>query len=534
MSSEEGVDTQDAAENRPAHELPDTSIPLMAGTVGDALRRSANRFPERRALAWAEDTAIKSLSYRELLDEAERVAAWLLERAAPGDRIGIWSRNSVEWVLLEYGCALSGMVVASWNPGWTDHECRHAMELTSPSLLLVGSDIRGVSLIERAEAIVGAERTFPLDELRVLASQSTATRLPEVAPSDLFLIQFTSGTTGRAKGAALSHGAAVNGAWLRVALAGADETDVWLNPVPLNHMGGAISMVVGAVTTGACYIVMLRFDAAEYLRMMRECGATRIGGVPTMILSLLEQPEWQPGTFDIRSIGSGGAQVPRPLIERLMKEFDCPVIVTYAQSECPMISATLPTDEALDISETVGKPAPHVEVKICDIQDGKTLAVGETGEVCVRAPMVMDGYFRMEEATAETIDAEGFLHTGDLGSLDEKGYLRISGRAREVIIRGGENIYPAEVEDCLLEHPDILGAAVVPIPDDRWGQVVGAAVRLREGVSPSTQELESHAGERVAHFKVPRRWLFLESFPLTASGKIRKVEVEEMFANSAG
>jgi len=267
--------------------------------------------------------------------------------------------------------------------------------------------------------------------------------------------------------------------------------------------------------------------------MMKACGATRIGGVPTMILALTEQPGWAPETFGVRSIGSGGAQVPKPLIERMMREFAAPVIVTYAQSECPMISVTLPSDSAEAVSETVGKPAPHVEVKICGIQDGKTLAVGETGEVCVRSPLVMNGYYRMEEATAKTIDAEGFLHTGDLGWLGEDGYLRINGRAREVIIRGGENIYPAEIEDALLSHPNVLAAAAVPIADERWGQIVGAAIQPREGRTPSEAELQAHVASRVAYFKVPGRWLFVDAFPLTPSGKIRKVEVEEMFAGDA-
>lgn len=515
---------------RPAHVLPDRAIPLMEGNIGDALRRAAQRFAERPALAWAGEQGIERMAYGQLLCEVEKVAAWLLERASPGDRIGIWSRNCVEWVLLEYGCALTGMVVASWNPGWTNYECEHARDLTEPALLFVGHDTRGAPLHERAASLAGPERCFPLEQLRELAAGREPAALPHCEPSDLFLIQFTSGTTGRAKGAAISHRAALNGGWLRVAMANADETDVWCNPIPLNHMGGAISMVIGAMTIGSCYIVMHRFEAGEYLRMMRECGATRIGGVPTMILSLVEQGGWMPGSFSIRSIGSGGAQVPRPLIERLMREFDAPVTVTYAQSECPMISATLPSDDAQAVSETVGRPAPHIEVKICSLHTGDTLALGETGEVSVRGPLVMNGYYRMDEATARTIDSDGFLHTGDLGSLDDKGYLRILGRARETIIRGGENIYPAEIEDCLLDHGDVHAAAVVPIPDERWGQVVGAAIQPRAGATPDIAELEAHVATRVAHFKVPRRWLIVDAFPLTPSGKIRKVEVEEMFA----
>jgi fatty-acyl-CoA synthase len=455
---------------------------------------------------------------------------WLLQRATPGDCISIWSRNSVDWVVLEYACALAGMVVASWNPAWTDFECEHARDLTEPTLLFAGLDIRGVPLLERAERLMGEGRTFALEGLRDRTRDTPPAQFPQPQPSDLFLIQFTSGTTGHAKGAALSHRAALNGAWLRIWSAGVNETDVWLNPIPLNHMGGAISMALGCMTAGACYVVMHRFEAGEYLRMIREGGATRIGGVPTMLLALADHPDWAPESFNVRSVGSGGAQVPKALIERLMREFSAPVIVTYAQSECPLISATSPDeDDAGLVAETVGRPVPHVEVKIADIVSGRTLEIGEVGEVCVRGPMVMEGYFRMPEATAKTIDGEGFLHTGDLGTLDEAGYLRVQGRAREVIIRGGENIYPAEVEDCLMAHPDVHSVAVVAVPDDRWGQVVGAAIKPREGCSPSPEGLESFAATRIAHFKVPRRWIFIDQFPLTPSGKIRKVEVEEMF-----
>jgi fatty-acyl-CoA synthase len=262
---------------------------------------------------------------------------------------------------------------------------------------------------------------------------------------------------------------------------------------------------------------------------MGQCGATRIGGVPTMIYALLEQPGWVEAARDLRSVGSGGAQVPRPLIEQLMRDHGVTVLVAFAQSECPMISATLPGEDPKLAAETVGRPIAHTEVKICDPQTGATLRIGEVGEICVRGPVVMDGYFRMPEATAATIDAEGFLHTGDLASLDAAGYIRIHGRARDVIIRGGENIYSAEVEDCLLTHPDVYAVAVVAVPDHRWGQVVGAAVQLRPGGTATGEELEAHAAERIAHFKVPRRWRFVESFPLTPSGKIRKVEVETLF-----
>jgi fatty-acyl-CoA synthase len=512
-----------------AHHLPDRSPPLIEGSVGDALRRAAARFPERPALAWAEGEEVVRLSYAALLAEAERVACWLLERAQPGDRIAIWSRNSVEWVLAEYGCALAGLTIAAWNPAWTDYECEHARDLTTPALVLAGFDTRGVPLIERAQALAPADKVFPLEELRSLVADTASRALPAPSASDLFLIQFTSGTTGRSKGAALSNRSVLNSGGLRAWAAGADETDVWVNPIPMNHVGGAVSMVLSALVSGSCYVVMNRFEAGEQLRMLRQCGGTRTGGVPTMMLALLEHPDWTPGEIAMRTIGSGGTQVPRSLIERLMAAFDAPLLSVYGQSECPMISLTTPKDDAATLAETVGRPAPHTELKICDLTKGRTLEIGEVGEICVRSPYMMEGYFHAPEATAATIDADGFLHTGDLGSLDERGYLRIQGRAREVIIRGGENIYPAEVEDALLGHPDVLSIAVVGVPDERWGQQVGAAVILREGAAPSTAALEAFAATRLAHFKAPRRWIFVEAFPLTPSGKVKKVVVEKMF-----
>ena len=283
-----------------AHYFARTDVPLLDGTLGDALRRSARQCPTHRALAWAEGEQLASLDYAQMLAEAEQIAFWLLERAVPGDRIAVWSRNTLEWALLEFGCALAGMVVAAWNPGWSDPECVHARDLTTPALVLVGQDTRGLSLIERARQIANDEPVHDLDTLRAMAHAAQPRPLPDVSADDLFLIQFTSGTTGRAKGAALSHRNVVNGAWLRAQACRADETDVWVNPSPMSHMGGSVTMLPGAIITGGCYVLMNRFDAGEFLRMMRLAGATRIGGVPTMLLGLLEHPDWQPGSIALR------------------------------------------------------------------------------------------------------------------------------------------------------------------------------------------------------------------------------------------
>lgn len=504
-------------------------MPLRDITLGEALRESAERFAERRAVGWVVDGNIEEMSYAQLLAASEQVAYWLLEQAEVGARVSIWSSNSVEWVVLELGCSLAGMVVASWNPGWSDAECRHACELTEPSLIVAGTDTRGVALLERAQQLGGEVPAFPLDALMSLCAAAAPRSLPRPAPADLFLIQFTSGTTGRAKGAGLSHSTVINSAWVRTQLGAVDETDVWVNPSPLNHVGGAVSTLPGAILTGSCYVVVNRFAADDFLHMMKLFGATRIGGVPTVLLAILEQPEWQPGQVALRTIGAGGSQVPQSLIERLIREFSAPVLVVYGQSEYPIITLSSPDASSRQLAETVGRPAPHVELKIIDAA-GETVPLGEKGEICVRGPCMMQGYYRAPEATAATIDAEDFLHTGDLGSLDAEGYLTVLGRIRDVIIRGGENIYPAEVEDALLQHPLIIAAAVVGVEDERWGQQVGAAIQLAQEGAVTEETLETFLGDHLGYFKIPKKWLFVNSFPTTPSGKVSKIELEKLFS----
>jgi fatty-acyl-CoA synthase len=504
------------------------TVPLLETSLGDTLRASAARFPDRPALAWAVGDVLETMDYRSMLAECEKIAFWLLDQARPGDCIVVWSRNTVEWALLEFGCALAGVAIAAWNPGWTDFECSHALALTNPALVLAECDTRGHSLVERAQAVASGTPFFRLDVMRDLAISARPCELPAVTPDDLLLIQFTSGTTGRAKAASLSHRSVVNAGWLRAALTGTDETDVYVNPAPLSHIGGSVTLLPGAIMMGALYVVMHRFEAGEMLRMMKLARATRTGGVPTMLVALLDHPDFVAGSIELRSVGAGGAQVPQPLIERLMHDFGAPVLVSYAQSEHPIITSSTLDDTPQMLAETVGKVVPHVTAKVIDRATGRTLGPGEIGEICVRSAIAMQGYYNAPETTSETIDTDGFVHTGDLGTMDAQGYLRIQGRARDVVIRGGENIYPAEVEDALLSHPAVAQVAVVGVPDERWGQQVGAAVQFREGMSATVLDLEAYAGSRIAHFKIPRIWRVVDSFPQTPNGKIAKVEVEKL------
>lgn len=513
-----------------AHWPVDDSIPLLDESIGDVLRRHTAARGAHTAIMWETAEGLQRMSYAQLLDRVENVARWLLESAAPGDRIALWSKNNLESVVLQHASAMAGTILTPFNTSWTDFEVQHALDLVHPKVWFVGQDTRGISLLERAAALAGDRRLVKIGDLLTLQGRAT-TPLPEVTADAPFLIQFTSGTTGRAKGAVLSHRAALNGGYLRPATDGANESDVWLNPVPLHHVGGSCSIVLGALSVGGAYTVMDRHDTEITVRLLQPTRATRIGGVPTMLMDLLNHPRIAGGGYShsIRVISVGGASVPPSLIQRLTRELGATPAIGYGQSECPIITSTSMHDDAETIATTVGRPVYQAEVKIVDPDSRETLKIGEIGEVCVRSKLIMSEYYGMPEATAETIDAEGFLHTGDLGSMDGTGIIRIHGRAREVIIRGGENIYPAEVEDALLRHPAVQLAAVIGVDDPKWGQQVAAVIQFRPDQSATQDELREFAAQRVAHFKLPRHWHFVTGMPMTASGKIRKVELESRY-----
>lgn len=512
--------------------MADPDATPMSGSIAGLLRQRASETPDGTALIWKDEGSLHRLSFAELLVEAENAARAMLEHASPGDRVAVWARNSVQWVIAEYGCALGGFILTPWNTAWTDTEVAHAIELTEPTIILAEADTRGVDLLDRARSLGVGRVVEPLLEVgRKRCDPSVA--LPEVTAGTPYLIQFTSGTTGRAKGALHDQGSALNGGYLRTEMSGVEPGEVQLNVVPLHHVAGSVSLVIGALVAGAAYALMPRFDAVAYLSMIGEAGATRIGGVPTMLIGLLEHPDFPSRGYRLRGVGAGGTEVPEVLVRRLSAAFGCEVMVGYGQSECPLISNSLPGDAPDLIATTVGMPAPQNDIKIADPTTGRTLDIGKAGEICVRSPAMMRGYWDMPEATAEAIDAEGWLHTGDLGEMLPSGHIRFRGRVRDVIIRGGENIYPMEVEAALCMHPAVASASVVGIPDEKWGQRVGAVVQLAEQAQANVAELEEHLRGCLAHFKIPAKWTFVAQFPMTASGKIRKVELVKLFDATA-
>lgn len=508
--------------------LRDPAAPVLRSSIGAVLRGRAAADPDRAALLWLEGDAIRRMTYAELLRRAQACAAWIARHAAPGEVVAVWGRNGIDWLLAEYGCALSGAVLCGFNTAWTDPEVRHALALTQPRLVLADTDPRGNDLLPRAYALASGTAVEPLRHLWERCRDSAAD-LPEPAADAPFLIQFTSGTTGRAKGALLSHSAALNGGLMRVASGGATPEDIFLNATPLHHIAGSVSLVIGTLVAGGTYIIVERIDSRRLLAMIAATGATRIGGVPTILKDVLELPEFPQDGLHLTSVGIGGTSVPEDLVHRLSAAFHAIVSVGYGQSECPLVCNSEVGDPAAIIAATVGRACPQNDIRLVDLTSGAPVPLGEVGEICVRSPANMTGYYRMPEATAEVIDADGWLHTGDLGSMDEAGYVRVRGRSREVIIRGGQNIYPPEIEQTLTLHPAVAAAAAIGVPDERLGQQVAGVVQIREGHAADQTALEEFLAGQIAYYKIPRQWRFVAAMPMTASGKIRKVELAGLF-----
>jgi fatty-acyl-CoA synthase len=345
-----------------------------------------------------------------------------------------------------------------------------------------------------------------------------------VAPDAALQIQFTSGTTGAPKGAVLTHRGMTNVPRIATERFGLRPAPVWINAMPLFHVGGCGLSTMGPLTSLGTQVLVDRFDAGLVLDLVETERATFLGGVPTMLLALMEHADF--GRRDLSSLEvvlSGGSAVAPELVSRIEAALGVHFIVAFGQTEAHgHVTQTLPHDTAEDKSETIGTPLPFYELRVASIDDGATVARGEVGELCVRSPLLMAGYFDDPAATAKAIDADGWLHTGDLGTMDDRGYLRFTGRLKDVIVRGGENIHPREIEDVLFMHPGVAEAVVIGIPDERWGERVAAFVRRVPPATAGVTELREHVRGLLAHHKTPSEWFFVDEFPTTASGKVQK------------
>jgi fatty-acyl-CoA synthase len=522
-----------------SHWIPNGSGPplLEDTTVGGRLREVAGEVPERVALVEGLPTPERrQWTYAELLADAERCARCLLRHFEPGEHVAVWAHNLPEWVLLEYGAALAGLTLVTVNPSLQPAEAAYILAQSRAAGLFLVPEVRGNPLTAHIEAIraelPNLRHVLRLDLLDELVADSAGrdATLPTVHADDPAQIQYTSGTTGFPKGVMLRHGSIVNNARLWVDRVGIPDGVGMLLPMPLFHTAGCVMGVLGALDRRAKLVLMPMFEPGLFLELIDLERPWYSGGVPTMLIAAMEHPDVSRRDLSSwKSAVAGGAQVPEALVRRVEDSLGVDFTITYGQTKCsPILTNGFPSDSAEDKALTVGQPLPHTEIRIVDPVSLDTVPIGTSGELWARGYFTMIGYFDMPQASAKTLTADGWVRTGDLAVMDERGYCRIVGRLKDMIIRGGENLFPAEIEQVLFRHPEVAEAAVVGLPDERWGEVVGAFIRPHDPAAPPTvAELRSHLRASLSPQKTPTRWYAVDGYPLTGSGKIQKFAIRE-------
>ncbi len=510
--------------------------PLLDLTLGEALARAAAQWPDREALV-ARHQNIR-LTWHQFDSEVTRVARGLAGLGLqPQDRVGVWSTNCVEWIFLQYACARAGFVLVSVNPAYRSHELAYVLRKSRMrTIFFWEKDARS----NYQEILDGArepgqvlEHVVRLGTAEWHAMLAAGTDLPPapVLPGDPTNIQYTSGTTGNPKGVLLTHHNLVNNAWFTGEWMGMTHTDRMTIPVPMYHCSGSVCSVLNCVTHGTTIILpSASFDPLAMLEADEQEKATITGGVPTMFIGQLQHPEFS--RFDLSTLRAafmGGSPCPVELLRQAIEKMHLRnVVVVYGQTEAsPVITMNPPDDTFEQRTSTIGAAGPNTEVKIVDPATGETVPIGEIGELCGRGYLIMKGYDGEQEATAKAIDADSWLHTGDLASMRQDGHFNIRGRAREMIIRGGENIYPAEIEAFLFTHPKIADAQVVGLPDLKLGEIVGCWVRLKPGETATPEEIQEFCKGKISHFKIPQFIRIVDAFPMTVTGKIQKYKIRE-------
>jgi fatty-acyl-CoA synthase len=515
----------------------DTTHPVLETTVGSVLRDAADAAPDRTAIvAWTLAPGQRQAwTYAALLRDAERAALALLARFAPGEHIAVYAPNCAEWLLLELGAGLAGMVLVTVNPACRARELDYILRQSRSAGLFHVTGFRGNPMSEWVEQI-----RPQLSELREVIRFEDWDRfldapgssgLPHVKPDDAAQIQYTSGTTGSPKGALLHHRGLTNNARWYAELMGLAECEVYAHAMPFFHTAGCGLATLGALQRRATHAFLPAFEPARLLELLEQERATHLLGVPTMLIAMLEHPDL--GRRDLsllRVVASGGASVAPELVRAVESRLGVKFAVVYGQTESsPLITQIRLDDGPDDRVNTIGRPMPQIAVKIVDPARGGIVPVGAVGELWTRGYHVMRGYFDNPGATAAAIDVDGWLRTGDLATMDARGYCRIVGRLKDMVIRGGENLFPAEIEAALIEHAAVTDVAVIGVPDRMMGEELAAFIRVA-GNAPRVDELRAHVRARLAGPKAPRFWVFLDEFPLTGSGKVQKFVLRERWA----
>jgi len=508
--------------------------PLIEETIWQVFQRTAARFPDKEALV-ARNQNVR-LTFRELADEAERTARGLAALGlGSGDRVGVWSTNCAEWILVHLACTRIGAVLVNVNPAYRAYELRFVLRKSGMKALFLWerdsrSDYRAI--LEEAKS----RETLPLEQViffgtdlwRGMCERGVEIAPPAIEADDVTNIQYTSGTTGSPKGVLLTHRNLINNATVIAEGMKLTDRDRICVPVPLYHCFGCVGGTLVMVVTGATMILPApAFDALATMQGIHEEQATTIYGVPTMFIAQLGHPEFH--RFDFRCLRTGvmaGAPCPIEVMKRVVGEMHCPqMTIMYGQTESSPVITMSSVEDSMELRvSTVGAACSNTEVKIVS-PAGETVPIGEQGELCTRGYLVMKGYDQEPEATRRAVDDEGWLHTGDLARMREDGYFRVTGRAKDMILRGGENIYPREVEEFLYTHPKIADVQIVGLPDERLGEAVAAWIRLKE---PATEdEIREYCKGKIAHFKIPQYIRFVDTFPMTVTGKIQKFKMRE-------
>lgn len=513
---------------------------MLGETISENFDRIASQHADREALV---DVATgRRWTYRTLQLAVDGLAKGLMAAGvATGDRVGIWAPNCGEWILTQYATAKIGAILVNVNPSYRLSELEYVVGQSGMTLMVSavahrGSDYRG--MLEN----IGFRNTVFIDDPswdELLASGSAvsdddlADRAAGLTFDDPINIQYTSGTTGFPKGATLSHHNILNNGYFVGEGVHYTENDRVCVPVPMYHCFGMVMGNLGAFSHGACVVLPApAFDPEATMESVQSERCTSLYGVPTMFIAQLNHPRF--GEFDFSSLRTGimaGSPCPVEVMKRVVGEMHMSeVAICYGMTETSPVSAMTHLDDTLEQrTETVGRPMPHVEVKITDPETGLLVPRGETGEMCTRGYSVMLGYWGDPERTAEAIDAARWMRTGDLATMDDDGYVNIVGRIKDMVIRGGENIYPREIEEFFYAHPDISDVQVIGVPDERYGEELMAWVVMRDGAEPLTAEtLHEFARDRLARYKIPRYVHIVDSFPITVTGKVRKVEMRAM------
>jgi fatty-acyl-CoA synthase len=519
------------------------SRPLLELTIGDLLSRTADRYGERLAVASCHQQ--KRLTWAELSAEADRVARglWALG-IRRGDRVGLWSTNCIEWIMMHMGCARAGAALVNVNPAYRSHELQFTLTRSRMKALFLWRKDRHADYEEilgraRHGLDLQLEHTVYFDSPEWSQLLDAEGRLPDhVAVDDVANIQYTSGTTGLPKGVLLTHHNVVNNGQFLAQGFHYTEQDKIVVPVPLFHCYGCVIGTMSAVNSGAAIVLAnWTFDARATLKAVHEERATSVYGVPAMYVAEMALPDFK--SYDLTSLRTGmmsGAPCPVELMKRVLEEMHCgELVIAYGQTETSPVVTMSDAADSIEIRvKTVGRAMPQTEIQIVSRGTGEALPYGQQGEVCARGYAVMKGYDGDAEGTSLVIGEDGWLHTGDLGVMREDGCIHLTGRSRDVIIRGGENIYPREVEEFLYTHPKVDEVQVVGIPNARLGEIVVAWVRLRPGIDASEEEIRDFCQGQIAYYKVPEHIRFVDAFPATLSGKIQKYKMREFEIEARG